>query len=269
MTPRQKDEDWDNRKAFPDCEGWYERCRERSLAFSRSVDFQMDRAYGPNPRNRIDVLPGKPDLPTLFHIHGGYWQWNNREDYLCVGEAVHRIGLNTAFVEHTLAPDATMNEIVAEVKAGLSWFRLHCHEFGIENSDVVVSGHSSGGHLAAMCQGESGVVGTLLISGVYDLRPITQIYVNDVVRMDEEMAKRNSPALRSKRYESFAIVAYGELELKTFREQSNDYHQDLVAEATDALLLPIGSRGHFDVLDELMNGDGVIFKALMDKLKLK
>ena len=134
MTPRQKDEDWDNRKAFPDCEAWYERCRERSLAFSRSVDFQMDRAYGPNPRNRIDVLPGKPDLPTLFHIHGGYWQWNNREDYLCVGEAAYQVGFNTAFVEHTLAPDATMDEIVAEVRAGLSWFRLHRHEFGIKNS---------------------------------------------------------------------------------------------------------------------------------------
>ena len=266
---KQYDDDWDNRKAFPEVEAWNEKCRERSLDFSRSVNFQMDNAYGSHPRNRIDVLPGKTGLPTFFHIHGGYWQWNNKEDYLCVGEALHRMGLNTVFVEHTLAPDATMDEIVAEVRAGLSWFKLHCHEFGIENDDVVVSGHSSGGHLAAMCQGESGVVGTLLISGVYDLRPITQIYVNDVVRMDEEMAKRNSPALRPKRYESFAIVAYGELELKTFREQSNDYHQDLVAEATDALLLPIGSRGHFDVLDELMNGDGVIFRALMDKLKLK
>ena len=269
MTPRQKDEDWDNRKAFPDCEAWYERCRERSLAFSRSVDFQMDRAYGPNPRNRIDVLPGKPDLPTLFHIHGGYWQWNNREDYLCVGEAAYQVGLNTAFVEHTLAPDATMNEIVAEVRAGLSWFRLHRHEFGIENSDVVVSGHSSGAHLAAMCQSETSVIGTVLTSGIYDLRTITQIYVNDVVGMDEEMAKRNSPALHPKRYESFALIAYGELELKTFREQSIGYYRGLASEAPETVLLPVSNRGHFDVLDELMDSDGAIFRALMDRLNLK
>ena len=77
---KQYDDDWDNRKAFPEVEAWNEKCRERSLNFSRSVNFQMDNAFGSEPRNRIDVLPVKKGLPTFFHIHGGYWQWNNKED---------------------------------------------------------------------------------------------------------------------------------------------------------------------------------------------
>jgi arylformamidase len=120
-----------------------------------------------------------------------------------------------------------------------------------------------------MCQSETSVIGTVLTSGIYDLRPITQIHVNDVVGMDEEMAKRNSPALHPKRYESFALIAYGELELKTFREQSIGYNRGLVSDASDTVLLPISNRGHFDVLDELMDSDGAIFGALMDRLNLK
>ena len=83
------------------------------------------------------------------------------------------------------------------------------------------------------------------------------------------MAIRNRPALHPKRYESFALIAYGELELKTFREQSIGYNRGLVSEASETVLLPIINRGHFVVLDELMDSDGAIFRALMDRLNLK
>ena len=34
-----------------------------------------DIAYGPQPRQRLDVFPcGGLDSPTLLYIHGGYWQ---------------------------------------------------------------------------------------------------------------------------------------------------------------------------------------------------
>ena len=266
--PMHNDKDWDNRKAFPDCQSWYAKYKEHSLAFSRSVNFSMDNVYGPRPRNRIDILPGKPSQPTVFHIHGGYWQWNNKEDYLCVGEGLHRHGINTAFIEHSLAPNTSMDEIVSEIHAGLSWFRQHRHEFGIENPDIIVSGHSSGGHLAAMCQGEADVIGTLMISGIYDLRPITQIYVNDVVRMENEMSIRNSPALFAKRYDNFALIAYGDLELDSFKSQSRLYHQKLFVDGMDTSILSVNYKGHFDVLDEFTNSEGAILEALIDRLKL-
>mgnify|MGYP001156783156 CR=1 FL=1 len=265
----QQDEKWDNRKAFPDVETWSARYKEHSIRFSESVNFKMDNQYGDRARNRIDVLPGKPDLPTLIHIHGGYWQWNDKEDYLCVGEALHRAGLNCAFLEHTLAPEATMDEIVAEVQSGVSWFSSNRGDFGIENPDIIVCGHSSGGHLAAMCQGNPNVIGTVLISGLYDIRPITQIYVNEVIGMDEEMASRNSPALSARDYGNFALIAYGDLELETFREQSRGYHAAMLDKGNDVQLFPAKNRGHFDILDELTEGNGVIFEALMDKLNLK
>lgn len=266
--PNHQDKNWDNRNAFPDYQSWSAKYKEHSIQFSRSVEFITDKSYGPRPRNRIDILPGKPTQPTLFHIHGGYWQWNNKEDYLCVGKGLTRLGINSAFVEHTLAPDASLDDIVSEIHTALFWFRQHHHEFGIENPGIIVSGHSSGAHLAAMCQGEENVIGTLMISGIYDLRPITQIYVNDVVRMDLEMSIRNSPALSAKRYSNFALIAYGDLELETFKQQSRLYHQKLLAEGTNSSIVSVKERGHFDILDELTNHKGAILQALIDRLKL-
>ena len=120
-----------------------------------------------------------------------------------------------------------------------------------------------------MCQGNPNVIGTVLISGLYDIRPVTQIYVNQVIGMDEEMASRNSPALSARDYGNFALIAYGDLELETFREQSRSYHAAMLDKGNDVKLIPAKNRGHFDILDELTEGDGVIFEALMNKLNLK
>ena len=107
-----------------------------------------------------------------------------------------------------------------------------------------------------------------MIIGIYDLRPITQIYVNDVVCMDNEMSIRNSPALSAKRYDNFALIAYGDLELASFKSQSRLYHQKLIDKGVDASIISVKNRGHFDILDELTNGEGAILKALIDRLNL-
>ena len=83
-----RDQDYDNRAAFADsAQLFYGESKRRSAAFYEANAFRRDFTYGPKPRNRIDVLVADPDAPTLFHIHGGYWQWNDKEDYAFIGEA--------------------------------------------------------------------------------------------------------------------------------------------------------------------------------------
>jgi len=265
---QELDDAWDNRKAFANRDTWYASCHARSQDFARRVSLSLDHIYGPKPRNRIDVIANDPDKPTLFHIHGGYWQWNDKEDYWCAAEATHGIGMNAAIVEHTHAPDATMEEIVDEVRAGLDWFRDNRAQFGITCPDIVVSGHSSGGHLASLCQGEQDVIGTVLVSGIYGLKPITQIYVNDVVGMSVQTAEEYSPALHRQDYGNFAIIAFGADELETFQNQSRSYHALLAETGMRVDLLQVPDKNHFDVLDELMDDDGEIFRALKAHLNL-
>ncbi|MDP6517427.1 MAG: alpha/beta hydrolase [Alphaproteobacteria bacterium] len=228
----------------------------------------MDFAYGPKPRNRIDFVPGEEGAPTLYHIHGGYWQWNDKEDYSFVGEALHAKGLNLAIVEHTLAPDQTMTGIVDEIRAGLSWLRDNLSDLGVSNRDIIVSGHSSGGHLCSCMKSEDGVIGVVPVSGIFDLRPIGQIYVNDVVAMDAVEIARHSPLLHPLDTSGFAVVGYGESELESFRAQSRSYAEALGAAGGDVTLVPCPGRDHFDVLYELSAADGLICRAVASKLGL-
>jgi arylformamidase len=264
-----KDADYDNRLAFAaSAEAFYGTSTRRSLAFNEANHIRQDFAYGDKPRNRMDFVPGNAEAPTLLHIHGGYWQWNAKEDYSFVGQALHALGLNLAFVEHTLAPDATIDGIVDEIRAGLDWLRGNLAELGVKNRDIVVSGHSSGGHLCARMKGEADVIGIVAMSGLFDLRPIGQIHVNDVVRMDSGQIQRQSPLLNTLDSSGFAIVSHGENELTGFQNQSRAYAEALAAAGAEVIAVSCAGRDHFDVLYELSDEGGAIYRAVAARLGL-
>jgi hypothetical protein len=63
-----------------------------------------------------------------------------------------RHGWAAALPGYTLAPDASLTEIVAEINAALDWLAANGAAHGI-NGKVVLSGWSAGGHLTAQCLG--------------------------------------------------------------------------------------------------------------------
>jgi arylformamidase len=80
-----------------------------------------DVPYGPRERNRFDLFPAKdPAAPCLVFIHGGYWQRNTRDMFSAVAQGVLAHGWSAALPGYTLAPEATLAEIVAEIIAGPS-----------------------------------------------------------------------------------------------------------------------------------------------------
>ncbi len=84
----------------------------------------LDLIYGPRPRNRIDVFRcGTARAPLLVYIHGGYWQRNAKEFYACLAAGPMARGIDVALVGYTLAPEATLTQIVDEVRSAVRWLR--------------------------------------------------------------------------------------------------------------------------------------------------
>lgn len=195
----------------------------RSLALYASAAVDRDLDYGSGPRQRLDFFHAHTrGRPTLAYIHGGYWQLNEKEPnaFVAAGPLAH--DFNVALIEYTLAPGATMSQIVAEIRAAIAWLVPRLQSDLQAGKGLVVAGHSAGGHLTAMAAGLPGVTAALPISGLFDLEPIRLSYLNEPLAMDVKEASANSPILLALPSVPMT-VAFGGAELPELVRQSKDY----------------------------------------------
>ena len=225
----------------------------------------LDLAYGSAPRQRLDLfLADDRAAPTLAFVHGGYWQRNDKSEYSFIAEGPLAHGFNVAVVEYSLAPDARIDQIVAEIGLALGWLAAHLAEYGADPKRIYISGHSAGGHLTAMTMGLGIARGGLAISGLYDLEPIRLSYLNAKLRLDAAEARRNSPIAHLPARAAPLIIAYGASELPELCRQSVAYASARIEHGLPSRLLPIEGADHFTVLESLAAPDGVLVNALAE-----
>src|SRR6266481_3319166 len=159
--------------------GWDRKSAEMRARYPDHFDLR----YGPRERNRIDFLKAAENGPTLVFIHGGYWQMRAKEAFTLFAEGPMAHGVNVALIGYTLAPDATLDEIVAEIHAGIDHLAKQLPAIGGARGGIVVSGWSAGGHLTSMSLSNPNVRAGMAISGIYDLEPIRHSYLNEKLRL--------------------------------------------------------------------------------------
>src|ERR1700704_4175597 len=142
--------------------GWERRSAEMR---GRNSD-HLDLRYGPRERNRIDFLKSAEKGPTLVFIHGGYWQMRAKEVFTLFAAGPMAHGINVALFGSPLAPEAPLDEIVAEIQRGLDFLAEQLPALGGDASRIAVSGWSAGGHLTAMALSHPRGKGGVGISGI-------------------------------------------------------------------------------------------------------
>jgi arylformamidase len=235
----------------------------RSDAVRKARGGKIDLRYGGEPRQRLDFFAcGTPGAPTLAYIHGGYWQFNDKEPYAFFGETLLPAGFNLALLEYTLAPAARMDQIVAEVRAAVAWVIDHAAELGGDPRRVFVAGHSAGGHLTGAAMSDGRVAGGLAISGIYDLEPIRLNYLNDKLGLDADEAARNSPILHLPSSAAPLVVSVGLDELPELIRQSEEYWAAWHGKGLPGQYVPLPGHEHFSILEELAQPSGRLLAAL-------
>src|SRR5271165_2091333 len=144
MTQAERDAAYNNSAAVPNSPTLNEARIAASAAFRTAhPGAALDPAYGPLERNKWDLFQATdPAAPCLVFIHGGYWQRNRREDFCALMQGVLAHGWSAALPGYTLAPDASLAAIVAEIDAALTWLGEHGRPHGI-GGPLVVSGWSA------------------------------------------------------------------------------------------------------------------------------
>ncbi|GBD48880.1 alpha/beta hydrolase [Methylopila sp. Yamaguchi] len=265
LSQDQRDAAYNNNAAVPTSAAWVAARDVAAPAFRAAHPAKLDVAYGPKPRQAFDLYPAAdPDAPCLVFIHGGYWQKNSREVFAHYAQGALDAGWAVAMPSHTLAPDASLTEIVAELGAALDWLARDGRTLGV-GGRIVLSGWSAGGHLVAMLLGHSAVAAGLAISGVYELEPIRDTFLNAALKLTDEEIATLSP-LRLPVTRKPLAIAYGTAEVPALIHDSLALHAKRTEAGAPGALIPIEGADHFSILDGLLSADGVLVKAAQDVL---
>ena len=218
----------------------------------------LDLRYGPRERNRIDFLKAADKAPTLVFIHGGYWQTRAKEAFTLFAEGPLAYGINVALIGYTLAPDATLDQIVAEIHAGIDFLAGQLPALGGDGKGIVLSGWSAGGHLTSMALSHPQVRAGMAISGIYDLEPIRASYLNVKLKLDEAMSRRNSPMMQAGGAAKPLSLVVGSAELPLLRKQTADFAGHRARYGLPVTYEEIAEANHFTIMNELASPMGRI-----------
>jgi len=230
----------------------------RSAAMRGRYPGYLDLRYGPRERNRIDFLKVRDKGPTLLFIHGGYWQTRAKEVFTVVAEGPMAQGINVALIGYTLAPEATLDQIVAEIHAGIGFLAAQLPALGGDGSGIVVSGWSAGGHLTSMALSHPQVRAGMAISGIYDLEPIRASYLNEKLGLDEAMSRRNSLMMQAGGAPKPLSLVVGAAELPLLRRQTADFAGHRARYGLPVTYEEIPGANHFTIMNEMISPSGRI-----------
>jgi arylformamidase len=230
----------------------------RSEAARSGSQVRVGLRYGTGARETLDYFPaGAPDAPLHVYVHGGYWQELSKDESAFAAPGFAAQGINFVALGYGLAPECSLDEIVAQVRGGLAWLLSRSGELGFDPRRVFLSGSSAGAHLVAMALLPGWVpggghpadlfAGAVLLSGIYDLEPLLPTYVNAKIGMDAVVARRNSPIFALPDRLPPVIVARGGVETEEFARQHEEFVLAIAERGGAAQDLVIERRNHFDL----------------------
>ncbi|XP_010870897.2 kynurenine formamidase isoform X1 [Esox lucius] len=246
---------------------------ERARGLAQTL---LNVPYGDGEGEKLDVyLPTTTslDVPLVIYLHGGYWQFLSKEESGFMAVPLVHKGVVVVSVGYDIAPKGNMDLMVSQVRRSVaSIVQQYSHISGL-----YLCGHSAGAHLAAMVLSTDWsqydvtpqIKGAFLVSGIYDLQPILSTYVNEPLKMTQEVALRNSPSqlvpqLKHSSSSCDIVVAVAQDDSPEFRKQSEDYYKALKsAGGLRVTLEDVPNTDHFNIIEQLVDEDYHLTRLLL------
>jgi sugar lactone lactonase YvrE/acetyl esterase/lipase len=89
-------------------------------------------------------------LPAVVCLHGGGWSKGERGDLTQLAQALAARGFVTVTISYRLSGEAKFPAAINDARAAVRWLRANAATYGIDADSIGVTGHSAGGHLAAL-----------------------------------------------------------------------------------------------------------------------
>ena len=222
------------RDVVPDFDRYVAEYAARSVVTRTRLPMRSGIAYGPSPAERLDLFFPPAHLATgavHMFIHGGYWRMFAKEDFSFVAETVTRAGAIAVIVDYALMPSVRMQTVVAQIRRARDWIFRNIGAHSGDPARLTISGHSAGAQLGALLieasQSPGRICGAVLISGIYDLAPLQNSFLKELIDLTDEEVRDFSPLTRAYGAGPNVQLLIGEMETAPFHQQMNAFGSHL------------------------------------------
>lgn len=96
--------------------------------------------------------PKKHEQPkdVIIFIHGGNWNSGRKGQYNIMGSHWAKKDVVYVIIDYPLTPAATYREMAVASAKSVKWVKENIAQYGGNPDRIFISGHSAGGHLAAL-----------------------------------------------------------------------------------------------------------------------
>jgi len=257
---------------------------ERRLANSertRSILGAPERvSYGPSEIEKLDIFrTARPNAPINIFIHGGAWRRNKAADYAVLAELFVRAGAHSVIVDFINVEEAegSLFPMAEQVRRAIGWVYRNGSRFGGDPNRLYLSAHSSGSQLGG-CMVTSEwrahdlpadlIKGALLLSGMYDLKPVRLSKRSLYVKFTDEMEQALSAQRHIDKLNTPLVLGYGTYETPEFQRQTRDFFAAVQAAGKPAQLIVGQGYNHFEFLETLASPYGLAGRAVLQQMGL-
>ena len=142
-------------------------CAFKRITRTKNIEYLKADAARHILAQKLNVFsPRKPDSKreVLIFIHGGNWNSGRKGLYNFFGSRFARKGIVMVIIDYPLSPEATYKEMALAAAAAVKWTKENIARYGGDPEQIFVSGHSAGGHLAALISVDNLYFDTLHVS---------------------------------------------------------------------------------------------------------
>jgi arylformamidase len=236
-------------------------------------------AYGPTEIEKVDVYKTtRGNAPIQIFIHGGAWRGGSAKDSAYPAEMFVAAGAHYVAVDFVSVGEVSGNlmPMADQVRRAVAWIYKNAARFGGDPNHLYLSGHSSGAHLAGVAlvtdwQKDFGfpddiVKGALLISGMYDLKPVRLSKRSEYVNFTDTMEQALSTQRHLEKLKTPIIVAHGTLESPEFQRQTREFAAAVKAAAKAVQLIVGEGYNHFELPETFGNPYGLLGRAALEQM---
>lgn len=186
--------------------------------------------YGDGPLERMDVYaPPGQQLPVMVFIHGGAWKSLSKDDSAGPAPAFVKSGVMYIALDFPVIPQTDLAGMIEQCRKALLYIHDQATQLGADSSRIYVSGHSSGGHLAAVMlttdwsaygAPKDLLKGGVVLSGMGDLTGPMRSSRGQYLKLDDAQIAAFSPLQHLDVLQAPVIVGWGSRESPEFIRQN-------------------------------------------------